>query len=454
MRSLSGLKEFVHYLEGCGELLRVDTSLDPAYEVATLLHEMGKKEAPALLFENIKGCSIPLVGNLLGTKKRLALALGVEENVLLKGYLPNMEKRIKAKLLKKPSDRKVLSSKKQIDIGKLLPVLTHYQKDSGPYITCGVTSARDPRNNSIGRGLHRMGVRGKSQLGINLVNPPLADIYAFHKKQGTRMEVATAVGVDPSILIATVLKMPAGIDKLEGAGGLIGEAVSLEKAKTVDIDVPANAEVIIEGFIDPKGETKGGTMGESGGYYMSFGQKNPTINVTAITLRPEPCFQAMLPWSLEVDHLLSFIHGLNFIPKMKKEIPSILDVHFVPGTFGAHAVISMDNPNKGEIRCALTMALSFSNIKQVVVVDGDVNPRDYLEVEWALTTRCQPDKDTIIIPSLRGQPIDPSSGEGFATAKVGIDATRPRKEGFEKVGFPEAVQKKVASIINKLEKRG
>ena len=103
---------------------------------------------------------------------------------------------------------------------------------------------------------------------------------------------------------------------------------------------------------------------------------------------------------------------------------------------------------------ALTMALSFSNIKQAVAVDGDVNPRDYLEVEWALTTRCQPDTDMIVIPSLRGQPIDPSAGKGFATAKIGIDATRPRQEGFEKVGFPDAIQKKVASIINKLEKRG
>jgi 2,5-furandicarboxylate decarboxylase 1 len=139
---------------------------------------------------------------------------------------------------------------------------------------------------------------------------------------------------------------------------------------------------------------------------------------------------------------------------MKKMIPSILDVHFVPGTFGAHVVMAMNNPNKGEIRCALTMAMSFTNIKQVVVVDEDVNPRDYLEVEWAVTTRCQPDKDMIVIPALRGQPIDPSAGEGFATGKIGIDATRPKRDGFEKVGFPEAVRKKVASVINGIEKRG
>jgi 2,5-furandicarboxylate decarboxylase 1 len=298
-----------------------------------------------------------------------------------------------------------------------------------------------------------MELRGNDRLGISLLNPPLSDIYAFHREQGTPMEVATAVGVDPAILLATVLKMPAGIDKLEGAGGLIGEAVTLERAKTVNIHVPAHAEIIIEGTIDPSGEEKDGTLGESSGYYMSFGQ-SPTIHISAVTLRPEPCFQAILPWSLEVDHLLSFVHGLNFIPKMKKEHPSIVDIHFVPGTFGAHAVISMANRNKSEIRGALTMALSFSNIKQVVIVDADVDPQDYLEVEWALTTRCQPDKDIIVISSLRGQPIDPSAAEGFATAKIGIDATRPKMEGFEKVGFPDGVQESVAAVIKGLKKRG
>lgn len=453
MRTLGGLTEFIRYLDDQGEIQRVDTPIDAAYEAAAVMHELGKQEGPALLFENIQGCAMPLAGNLLGTKKRLALALGIEERLLIQGRLPNMDKRLPPKLLKEDSGREVMTSQAEIDIQKRLPILTYYEKDSGPYITCGITSANDPRNNSVGRGLHRMEVRGPAELGISLLNPPLSDIYAYHREKGTRMEVATAVGVDPAILISTVLKMPAGIDKFESAGGLIGTPVPLEKARTVDINVPAQAEVIIEGYIDPAGEEKDGTLGESSGYYMSFGQ-SPTIHVTAVSLRPAPCFQAILPWSLEVDHLLSFIHGLNFIPKMKKEIPTIQDIHFIPGTFGAHAVMAMKNPNRSEIRSALTMALSFTNIKQAVVVDVDVNPRDYLEVEWALTTRCQPDKDIIVISSLRGQPIDPSSGEGFATAKIGIDATRPGGKGFEKVGFPAHAEEKAASIIQTFRKRG
>ena len=452
MRPLRGLKEFVQYLEERQELQRVTVPVDTRYEVAAVLSEMGKQGAPALLFEKVKGHSMPLVGNLLGTKRRLALALGIDEEELLRGLLPNLEKRIPPVFLKGQLERVVIKPEKQVDLQKLLPILTYYVKDSGPYITSGITSARDPRNGGIGRGLHRMEVRAEAELGISLLNPPLADIYAYHRKEGTRMEVATAIGVDPAVLIATVLKMPGELDKLSGAGGLMDEAVSIQKAETVDVDIPAYSEIIIEGYIDPDGEEKDGTLGEASGYYMSFA-KSPTLHVTAISHRKDPLFQAILPWSFEVDHLLSFVHGLNFIPKIKREIPSLLDIHFVPGTFGSHTVMSIESDNRGEIRRALAAALSFSNIKKAVIVDGDIDPRDHLEVEWAMATRCQADRDYIVIPSMTGQPIDPSSGEDFATAKVGIDATRPRSPGFEKVDFPEEIRRRLKPLINELGKR-
>ena len=182
---------------------------------------------------------------------------------------------------------------------------------------------------------------------------------------------------------------------------------------------------------------------------MSF-SSSPTIHVTAVSYRRNPYFQAILPWSLEVDHLVSLVHGLDFIPKMKTDVPNILDIHFVPGTFGAHVVFSIESENKADIRRALTLALTFTNIKKAIVVDGDVDPRDHLEVEWAMATRFQADKDLIVIPSLRGQPIDPSAGVGFATSKVGIDATRPTKEGFEKVDFPEDVKNRMSSLVQDL----
>ena len=232
----------------------------------------------------------------------------------------------------------------------------------------------------------------------------------------------------------------------------MGESVPMAKAETVDLEIPAHAEIVIEGFIDPKGKETDGTLGESSGYYMTF-SKSPTIQVTAITYRKNACFQAIIPWGLEVDTLLSFIHGMDFIPKMKKEISSIQKIHMIPKTFGSHVVMSIDTDSKGEIRRALTLALSFPNIKKAVLVDRDVEVEDDHDVEWAIATRFQGDRDLIVIPDLRGQPIDPSSKEGFLTTKIGLDATRPKKDGFEKVDVPEDVRQRLASLLNNLRRK-
>jgi 2,5-furandicarboxylate decarboxylase 1 len=451
VRTLDGLKEFVHYLDGLGEIKRVTTPVDPRYEIAAVLDNLGKNDGPAILFEQVKGYAMPLVGNLLGTQKRLALALGIEEDDMFQGLQPRLDKRITPYLLTEENERVIFSLNKDSALQELIPVLTHYVHDSGPYITAGLTSCRDPRTGSMGRGLHRLEIRGNAEIGISLVNPPLSEIYAFHKKQGTRMEVAVAVGVDPAILIGTVLKVPKGIDKLASVGGLTGAAVPTVKAATVDVEIPAYAEIVMEGYIDPTEAEKNGVLGEVSGYYMSF--PSPTIHVQTVSMRREAIYHGLLPRGSEVDHLLVLVYGLNVIPKMKKEFPSLLDIHFVPGTFGSHAVMAMGSDDKGEIRRAAAMALTFPNIKKAVIVNEDVNIRDPLEVEWAMATRFQADKDLMVIPALKGQPIDPSSGHGFLTAKMGIDATRPRPEGFEKIFFPDDVQERLPTIITKLKKR-
>jgi 2,5-furandicarboxylate decarboxylase 1 len=186
---------------------------------------------------------------------------------------------------------------------------------------------------------------------------------------------------------------------------------------------------------------------------MSF-SKSPTIQVNAITYRRGAIYHSIVPWSLEVDNLLCLVHGLDFVPKMKKAFPSLKQIHFIPGTFGSHVVMNIDTDSKAEIRKALTSALSFTNIKKAIVVDEDINPEDHQEVEWALATRFQGDRDLIILPDLRGQPIDPSSKEGFLTTKLGMDATRPKKEGFEKVDVPKEVRSQLNSILKNLKRKG
>src|SRR4030043_220674 len=445
----SGIRGFVEELKSQGDLLSISTPLDPKFEISAILSEMGKIEAPAILFEKVKGHSSPVVGNLLGTKKRLSLALGTDPEHLFAEVLSRLEKRIPPTLISDSSQKEVTIKKGKINLTKLLPILTYYEKDSGPYITSGITSSRDLRNGTTGRGLHRMEVRGADRLGISLLNPPLADIYAHCKKNGMKMEVATVIGMDPLILISSILKAPIGTEKLFFAGALKGEPISLVKAKTGEIDIP-QAEVTIEGYIDPKGEEKDGVLGESSGYYMGF-QKSPTIHVTALTYHTKAVYHAIIPWSIEVDNLLYLVHGLDFFPKMKREIPCIREMHLIPGTFGSHVVMSLETDDRGEVRRALTHALSFTHVKKAIAVNTDVNVSDDQEVEWALTTRFQADKDLLVITDLRGQPIDPSSREGFRTTKIGIDATRPKKEGFEKVDVPESVKIRLAPLLKKFK---
>jgi 2,5-furandicarboxylate decarboxylase 1 len=453
LRAFSGLKDFIGCLKKNGELLTLSTPLAPKFEISTILSELGKKEAPAILIEKVKGYKFPVIGNLLGTKKRLSMALGMGRENFFENMISKLEKRIPPVLVKNPSPKEVLIQKGKIDLLKLLPILTHYAKDSGPYITSGMTSARDLKDGTMGRGLHRMEVRGENELGISLINPPLSEIYAQHKKENRRMEVATVIGVDPAILIALISKVPRGMDKLSVAGGLKGKPIQMVKAETVDVDIPAHAEIVIEGYVDPKGKEKDGTLGESSGYYMTF-SKSPTIYVNTITYRKGAYFHAIVPWGLEVDNLLCLIHGIDFVPKMKKESPSLKRIYFIPGTFGSHVVMNMDTDSKAEIRKALTYALSFTHVKKVIVVDEDVDPENSLEVEWALATRFQGDRDLIVIPDLRGQPIDPSSKEGFLTTKIGMDATRPKKEGFEKVDVPKEVKSQLNSILKNLKRKG
>jgi 2,5-furandicarboxylate decarboxylase 1 len=449
------LRDFVDVLRAEGELISLKESYDPKYEISTVLSELGKRKAPAILFEKAGGFQISVLGNLFGTVRRLSLALGIEEDRLIEEVIPRLEKRLAPVSVSEDRSHEVTIPRGKVDLLKVLPALTHYSKDSGPYITSGISSARDAETGVTGRGLHRMEVRGKNTLGISLLNPPLADIYAQHRREGKRMEIATVIGVPPAVFIASIFKVPQGVDKLSVAGGLQGEPVETTTAGTVDVDIPAHGEIVIEGYIDPGDKEEDGTLGESSGYYMAFG-KSPTIRVTGFRYRKDALYHAIVPWAREVDSLLYLVHGLDFIPKMKRDIPSLRQIHLVPMTFGSHVVMSIDSDHKGEIRRALLLALSFTGVKKAVMVDVDVNPEDDQEVEWALATRFQADRDLIVVPELRSQPIDPSAawtGEGFLTSKMGLDATRPRKDGFEKVDVPDKVKRRLSGVLKDLKGR-
>lgn len=224
-RPIGRLRGFIEHLEQQGDVRRIRTPVDPRFEVAAILAQLDREDSSAILFETVNGHQMPIVGNILGAQRRLASALCISEETLLSGHLPSQDQWIDPVLQNGDPDRRVIEAGKNFDLREYLPVLTHYAKDSAPFITCGVSSVRDPNNGGMRRGLHRLEVRGPAELGISLLNPPLSDIYQHHRRTGAPMEIAVAIGVDPAVVIATVLKVPGNMDKFSAAGGLTGQPV-------------------------------------------------------------------------------------------------------------------------------------------------------------------------------------------------------------------------------------
>lgn len=224
-----------------------------------MLKILDKEEGPAVIFEKPKGYTIPVVGNLMSTRKRLAMALGVDEKDLIEEYLRRKENLIPPKVVLEGPVKEVVI-KEKIDIPGFFPVVTYSEKDSNPYITTGVVIVRDPNSGQQTMGLHRLQVLGKNRLTILLLSPPIPQYYQQMEAQNQYLEVAIAIGVDPVFMFSTVAWMPVG-SKFDLVGSLYGEPVEMVKCETVDLEVPAQAEIVLEGKILPHLREKDGPFG-------------------------------------------------------------------------------------------------------------------------------------------------------------------------------------------------
>lgn len=435
------LRQTVEELRERGRLLEVTEPVSPVYEAAAVLAEAGRRGNAAVYFGRVEGVGVPAVGNVVYGREVLAWAMGVPE-----AQVPEELGRRLGRPLPPQTAASVPAMERvardDLPLDRILPILTHYEGDSGPFVTTGLVSARDPRNGEIARGIHRMELRGARELGMALLNPPLADVYAVYKARGERMPVAVAVGVEPLTFAAFALKGTAVSDKLGVAGGLRGEAVEVAPAALSGIPVPARAEFLLEGEVDPADEREDGPLGEVGGYSLTFAG-TPTFRVERVSHRADPLYHALLPTGPEGDLLLATVAEAAAAPRIGSLFPFALQYHYVPGTFGSSLVIRLGKAPREQVRSLLLHLLTLGAVKKVVAVAEDVDPRDLVQVEWALATRCQPDRDAIILADLKGQPIDPSCPERFRTAKLALDAT-----GYERLGgrrpatlWPNAVEK-------------
>jgi 2,5-furandicarboxylate decarboxylase 1 len=436
------LRGYLSHLEEKKQLVRVGEEVDTKYDIAAGIRKTSDIEGPALLFENVKGFSgWRVLGGLFATRKLIALGLGVPEDQLLERYLTLEDKRIPPATVSTGPVKEIKWTGAEVDLHKL-PIVTHAGKDVGPYVTIGVQIGKDPDNGARNLSIHRMLLLGKDRL--SLWAPPdhhlgRMILKAEEKKRG--LEVATAIGVEPAIVIGSQAKVPYGVDEYHVAGGLRGAPVQLVRCETIDVEVPAFAEIVIEGVTIPGERVADGPYGEYPGCY-SEAKSAPVLKVTAVTMRKNPIYQtALTGMPVTENHtLIEYANAAVIYREAMKIVPEVRDVYVTPGgTFRHHVVVSIKKRHDDEARNLILALLALGiGLKQVTVVDDDIDIRNPTEVEWALSTRMQPDRDLIVIPRLACSTLDPSVPKPRSTAGWGIDSTVPvaDRAKYEKVLIP------------------
>jgi 2,5-furandicarboxylate decarboxylase 1 len=426
-------------VEEWGEVLRIRREVSPRFELPAICKKMEADKA--VFFEKVKGYSIPVVVGLDNNRSRIARVLGTDDYGLTPRYLEAIRNPLPPAVVRDGPVKEVKITK-NIDLQEYLPVITHYERDGGPYITAGVVIAEDKANGIRNISYHRLQITGKDEIRLLIQPRHLWKLYTEKEKEEKPLEVAVAIGMDASIRLAGATwgsLIPLGFDELSIAGALRKKAVEIVPCETVDVMVPARAEIIIEGEILPRMRKTEGPFAEFTGTYGDVWE-NPVLRVKAITHRKDPIYQDLLTFTPEHHLLLGIPYEPVVYQAVKTYVPGTIAVHVTPSSCGKfHAVICIKKEHEGDGKDAILAGLySIRDIKLVTVVDDDVDPYNSREVEWAVATRFQADRDLVVISGAKGNELDPSCPQLALTAKMGIDATKPleRRERFEKIRIP------------------
>ncbi|MEM0149329.1 MAG: UbiD family decarboxylase [Candidatus Micrarchaeaceae archaeon] len=436
------LRESLKQLDAKNEVIHINREIGLDDIGKVLMRAYHDPRQPVVMISNPGGTNMQLVANLFTSVERAALYFGTAPDKLFEKLNKGFANPIKPKTVDNPPcQEEVITT--NIDLEKL-PIPKYSPDDGGRYITAGITISKDPDTGAYDMGHYRYELIGGNRMSF-LAQP-------FHrfginiqkaKEKGLKCEAAIVLGYEPALGFAAQAKSP-NPDDYEIAGGLYGEPLQVAKAKTVDLLVPANSEIVMELEIDYKDMVNEGPLGEYTGYYTPASQK-PIAIVKAITQRKNPIMQALLtgkPSPITENHILKEVpFEAAMLGEMKSKFPTLHDLA-IPAFGGVQAAIifSMKPQFAGQAKQAILYALgSFIAPKYVIAVDPDINIRDMNDVMWALSFRVKPERDIFMIPDTQRVPLDPSSHEGrtelptdIKTA-VGIDATIPVGVAYPKV---------------------
>ncbi len=438
------LRDWIALLEREGELVRVSAEVDPALEVTEIVDRTVRAGGPALLFENPKGAQHALLINQFGTEKRMCMAFGVEslDDIAAKlGDILEMQppdglaakvrglRTLKSiadsrpKVVKRGASQEVVLRGDDVDLGRL-PVQTCWPGDGGPFITLPAVITRDPRTGQRNVGMYRMQVLGPRSTAMHwqIHKDGRAD-YLFSEG---RMEVAVALGLDPISAYSASAPLPKHIDEFMLAGFLRGEPVELVKGVTVDLEVPADAEIVLEGYIDKDELAEEGPFGDHTGFYTPA-EQFPVFNVTAITMRKDAIYPSIVVGKPpQEDAWLAKATERIFLPAVKMTVPEIVDYDLpVAGAFHNLCIVSIKKAFPGhakKVMHAIWGLGMLSLTKGIVVVDAHVDVHDYAQVMFYVGANVDPKRDVVITEGPLDH-LDHAPTLQFIGGKIGIDAT-------------------------------
>ena len=456
------LRDFTAFLEGRGELRRVSAEVDPHLEITAITDRICKRQGPALLFERPKGSSMPILMNAFGSYRRMSWALGVERldevgeriRELLRPEVPeSMWEKLSAlnrlrrfagfqpkRVRSGPCQEVVIRD--DVDLYEM-PVLHCWPGDGGPFITLPLVFTKDPRTGRQNMGMYRLQVYDRCTTGMHWhVHHDGAANYHLARGRGQRMEVAVALGGDPATIYAATAPLPPMIDELLFAGFLRDEGVEVVRCQTVDLEVPAHAEIVLEGYVDAQETRVEGPFGDHTGYY-SLADAYPVFHVQCITRRRDPIYPSTVVGRPPMeDCYMGKATERIFLPLLQVQLPEVVDINLpLEGVFHNCAILSIDKRYAGHAQKVMHAVWGMGQMmftKMIVVVDGTVDAQDLSAVAWKVFNNVDPARDITVVKGPLDA-LDHSSNLPRFGSKIGIDATKKWPEEGHTRPWPDDI---------------
>ena len=455
-------QEFIEKLENAGQLRRIKTQVDPDLEIAEILRRVMYSNGPALLFEDVKGYDMPVLGNAFGSLERLAIGLETSDFTEIGKRIVDLTKMdipsgILSKIKKLPELAKMSDSFPKLESNGpvtevvekspsfcKIPILKTWPNDAGKFITLGLVVTKHPDTGVRNLGVYRIQIIDDTHAIMHWQKHKRGAQHGeISKERGEKIEAAIVIGGDPATVFSGIAPVPEGLDKFLFAGITRKRGIKTVKCKTIDLEVPANAEIVLEGFVDASDMREEGPFGDHTGYYTPP-EMYPTFTLTSMMHRKKPVYLTTIVGKpILEDAYIGKVIERSFLPLIQMFHPEVVDFAMpAAGWFQGMAILSIKKRYPGQAKKVIMGLWGMGQLaltKIFIVVDDDIDVHNINDVIWAITTRADAARDTIIVNNTPTDTLDPASPLVNLGSKLGIDATQKTKEE----GFQREIQQKV-----------